>query len=63
MELNITEDETRVEGDVEQSFVGSEADRIAERRVFEDDRGESIEEQTGSGGTHGRNRHEQGLVL
>ena len=53
MELNITGDDVHTEGEVGQSFVAFEADRIAQRRVFEDDHGRSIKEQTGKVGTHG----------
>jgi hypothetical protein len=46
MELNVTGDDVQTENDEGQSFVGFEADRIAQRRVFEDEHGRSIKEQT-----------------
>jgi hypothetical protein len=46
MELNVTRDEMRADGEAGQNFVGFEADRIALRRVFEDDRSALIKEQT-----------------
>ena len=45
MELNVTGDETRADGEAGQNFVGFEADRIALRRVFENDRGALLAEQ------------------
>ena len=45
MELNVTSDGVRVEGDAGQGFVGLESDRIALRRVFESDRGALLAEQ------------------
>lgn len=48
MELNVTGDEMSPEGDAGQSFVGFEADRIALRRVFENDRGALLAEQRSS---------------
>ncbi len=46
MELYATADEMRADGEAGQNFVGFEADRIALRRVFEDDHGALIKEQT-----------------
>jgi hypothetical protein len=46
MELNVTGDGMRADGEAGQNFVGFEADRIALRRVFEDDHGALIKEQT-----------------
>jgi hypothetical protein len=37
MELNVTGEEMRADGEAGQNFVGFEADRIAQRRGFEDD--------------------------
>jgi len=48
MELNVTGDEIRADGDAGQGFVGFEADRIALRRVFENDRGALLAEQRSS---------------
>jgi hypothetical protein len=45
MELNVTKDGMRADGEAGQNFVGFEADRIALRRVFEDDHGALIKEQ------------------
>ena len=45
MELNVTSDGVLDEGDAGQSFVGFEADRIALRRVFENDSGALLAEQ------------------
>lgn len=42
MELNVNGDDLHVENDAGQYFVGFEADRIAQRRVFEDDHGALI---------------------
>jgi hypothetical protein len=42
MELNVTGDEMRADGEAGQNFVGFEANRIAQRRVFEDDPGAVI---------------------
>ena len=48
MELNVNGDDLHVEADAGQSFVGFEADRIALRRVFENDRGALLAEQRSS---------------
>jgi hypothetical protein len=45
MELNVTRDDMRADGEAGQNFVGFEADRIAQRRVFEDDHSALIKEQ------------------
>jgi hypothetical protein len=45
MELSVTGDEMRADGEAGQNFVGFEADRIAQRRVFEDDHSALIKEQ------------------
>ena len=45
MELNITGDGVHAEGDAGQNTIGFEADRIALRRVFENDRGALLAEQ------------------
>ena len=37
MELSVTADDMRSDGEADQDFVGFEADRIAHRRDFEDD--------------------------
>jgi len=39
MELNVTGDDVHAEGDAGQKTIGFEADRIAQRRVFEEDQG------------------------
>jgi len=44
MELNGTGDAMRADGEAGQNFVGFEADRIAQRRVFEDDHSALIKE-------------------
>ena len=46
MELNMTGDGLRAEGEPGQNFVGFEADRIALRRAFEGDHGAMSKEQT-----------------
>jgi len=48
MKLNVTSDGVHDEGDAGQSFAGFEADRIALRRVFENDRGALLAEQRSS---------------
>ena len=45
MELNTTGDAMRPDGEAGQNFVGFEADRIAQRRVFEDDQSGLIKDQ------------------
>jgi len=45
MELNVTGNGAPVESDADQCFVGFEADRIAQRRVFEEDHGALIKEK------------------
>jgi hypothetical protein len=45
MELNVNVDDLHIENDAGQSFVGFEANRIAQRRVFEDDHGALIKEK------------------
>ena len=45
MELNVIGDDLQAESEG-QSFVGFEANRIAQRRVFEDDHGALLKEQT-----------------
>ncbi len=45
MELNVTGDDMRADGEAGQNFVGFEADRIAQRRVFEDDQLGLIKDQ------------------
>jgi len=45
MELNVTRDGMRADCEAGQNFVGFEADRIAQRRVFEDDHGGLIKDQ------------------
>jgi hypothetical protein len=45
MELNVTGDGMRADGEAGQNFVGFEADRIAQRRAFEVDQGGLINEQ------------------
>ena len=45
MELNVTGNGVHAEGDAGQSIIGFEADRIAQRRVFEDDQGALIKDQ------------------
>jgi hypothetical protein len=46
MELNVTWDGMRADSEAGQNLVGFEADRIAQRRVFEDDHGASIKKET-----------------
>ena len=45
MELNVTGDGFHIQNDAGQSLAGFEADRIALRRVFENDRGALLAEQ------------------
>jgi len=45
MAMSMTGAVMRADGEAGQNFVGFEADRIAQRRVFEDDRGGVIKEQ------------------
>jgi hypothetical protein len=45
MELNMTGDVMRADDEAGQNFVGFEVDRIAQRRVFEDDQVGLIKEQ------------------
>jgi hypothetical protein len=45
MELDVTGDEKSADGEAGQNFVGFEADRIAQRRVFEDDHSALIKAQ------------------
>jgi len=46
MKLNVTGNEMSAEGDAGESFIGFEADRIAQRRVYESDDSALIKEQT-----------------
>jgi len=46
MELNATGHDLNLESDAGLSIIGFEADRIAQRRVFEDDSSALIIEQT-----------------
>jgi hypothetical protein len=46
MELDVIGDDVPTENDGGQSFVGFEANRIAQRRVFEDVQAGSIREHT-----------------
>ena len=45
MELNVTGDAMRADGEAGQNFVGFEADRIALRRLFEDDQSALMKDQ------------------
>ncbi len=45
MELKVRREGVRAEGDEGQSFVAFEGDRIAQRRVFEDDQGALSKDQ------------------
>jgi len=46
MEQNVTADDVHTQSDEGQSYVGFEVNRIAQRRVFEDNLGSLINPQT-----------------